>query len=78
MTSHYQFISQITGRFKEFANRNIIFTILSVILIGAFYILKINDLIMFLILTVGINYLLVLWYISYRNITFGNSESIKM
>lgn len=78
MTSHYQFISQITGRFKEFANRNIIFTILSVILIGAFYILKINDLIMFLILTVGINYLLVLWYMyTYRNITFGNSEKYK-
>ena len=30
MTS-YQFISQVTGRFKEFANTNIILTILTVI-----------------------------------------------
>ena len=38
VTTYYQFISQITQRFKEFAIRNIIYTVLNVTLIGTYFI----------------------------------------
>lgn len=70
-TTYYQFISQITQRFKEFATRNIIYTILNSILIGTFYLFKINDYRLFLLIIVTINYILLFWYMfTYRDITF--------
>lgn len=76
-TTYYQFISQVTQRFKEFAFRNIIYTVMNVALIGSFYIMKLNDYRLFLMLTVIINLLLLLWYVfTYKDITFGKSNAI--
>lgn len=78
LTTYYQFISQITQRFKEFAVRNIIYTVFNVALIGSFYLLQINDYKLFLKLIVLINFILLLWYVfSYRDITFGKSNKFK-
>ena len=78
LTSYYQFISQITQRFNEFAIRNIIYTVLNVTLIGVFFLFKINNYQLFLLFTTLINIVLLIWYIiTYRNITLGNSASFK-
>ena len=76
LTTYYQFISQVTQRFKEFAVRNIIYTFLNVVLISTFYFLQLADYKLFIILTVVINFVLLLWYvISYKDITFGRSTT---
>lgn len=76
-TTYYQFISQVTQRFKEFAVRNIIYTVLNVALIGSFYILNIKDYRLFLVLTVFINVILLFWYVfTYKDITFGKSAHV--
>lgn len=78
LTTYYQYISQVTQRFKEFAVRNIIYTIMNVALIGSFYLFDIKDYKLFIILTVLINVLLLIWYVySYRDLTFGKSTKIK-
>lgn len=78
MTTYFQFISQITERFKEFAIRNILFTVLNVTLIGTFYIFKIKSYILFIIMTTIINAILLLWYLfTYRDIMFGKKNSFS-
>jgi len=75
LTTYYQFISQVTQRFKEFAVRNIIYTVFNVLLIGIFYLLEIMDYKLFLVFTVAINLILLLWYVfSYKEITFGKTN----
>lgn len=84
ITTYYQFISQITGRFKELSIRNIIKSILSIIVIINLFILfktnMINNLeykIYILIVSI-INVILAGWYIfTYKNITFGKSFAIN-
>ncbi|MGI6360283.1 MAG: lipopolysaccharide biosynthesis protein [Acholeplasmatales bacterium] len=78
LTTYYQFISQVTQRFKEFAIRNIIFTVLNAALIALFYFLNLTDYKLFLVFVVLINIVLLLWYvISYRDITFGKANKFK-
>ena len=44
LTSYYQFLSQVMQRFKEFAIRNIMYTIMNVTLILIFYLFSIEKL----------------------------------
>ncbi len=75
LTSYYQFISQITGRFKEFAFRNIVFTIFNLLLIGFFLLLKIDNYLVFILFSTIINLVLLSWYmITYKDITFVNNN----
>lgn len=83
VTSYYQFVSQITYRFKELAIRNVIKSILNVVAILILFLLykytNINYISYRIYIGVYsiINTLLVVWYIyTYRDITFGKS-SIK-
>ncbi|MDY0277075.1 MAG: hypothetical protein RBQ97_03220 [Acholeplasma sp.] len=79
LTYYYQYVSQVTERFKEFAIRNIIYTVLSIVLIGVFFFFKIKSYILFITITVVINYLLLFWYmITYRSLSFGNKEDKKI
>ena len=79
MTSYYQFISQVTGRFKEFANRNIIMTVLTVLLIGSFYVFKIDSYLIFITITILINLVLLLWYVyTYKDISLNKIKSKKI
>lgn len=77
-TSYFQFISQITNRFKEFALVNIFYTVLNLTLIGSFFIFKFDNYLLFLIVTVLINYILLIWYsLRYRDISFGRKIVIS-
>lgn len=79
LTSYYQFISQITGRFKEFAIRNILLTVFNLTLIFVFLFASINNYLLFILLTLIINILLLLWYVfTYKDITFTKSDKLKI
>lgn len=83
--SYYQFISQITGRFKELFIRNLIQAILqiiSVVIFGSLWYLGIISKLEYknyIIIWVLISLFLTFWYIfTYRKITFGKSNSFKV
>lgn len=74
-TSYYQFVSQITGRFKEYSTRLILLSIGNIVLLGLLYLFNIKNYQVYIIMTIVLNYLLVFWYFyTYRDITFGKSE----
>ena len=84
ITTYYQFISQITGRFKELSNRNILKSLLTVLSIILLFILYKSNFIsilqykIYLIIFALINFVLTLWYIhTYRDISFGKSLGFK-
>ncbi len=78
LTTYYQFISQITSRFKEYSTRLIILSVTNIIIVALLYILKENDYRTYIALIVGVNYLLLFWYIyTYRDITFGKSSKFS-
>ena len=75
ITTYFQFISQITSRFKEYSIRTIILSITNILVIGYMYLFKSNSYREYLFLIVLMNYLLLLWYINtYKDITFGKKE----
>lgn len=79
LTSYYQFVSQITGRFKEFAIRNILLTIFNLTLIFIFLFTGINNYLLFILLTLVINIILLLWYVfTYKDITFTKSDKLNI
>lgn len=77
LTSMFQFISQITGRFKEFSSRNIIYSILVLTIIIYMYLFKIDDYKFYLLVYTAINYLVVIWYIFTYRIFFLRNTSIN-
>lgn len=84
ITSYYQFISQVTSRFKELSFRNIIkafLTSISIIILTILFYFNIISLIsylMYIILYTLIQLLLTIWYVfTYKDITFGKSFKIK-
>lgn len=84
VTTYYQFISQITSRFKELSLRNIIQSVFigaSVIVLWLISIVNPSLTISyrpFLICYVSIQMLLTIWYVfTYRDITFGICDSFK-
>lgn len=83
ITGYYQFISQMTSRFNELSFRNIINSILTIIVVVIYYILYKIEVIsilsfkIYIISSVAIQYFITIWYIyTYREITFGNKEKI--
>ncbi|VEU83291.1 hypothetical protein [Acholeplasma hippikon] len=78
LTSYFQFISQITSRFKEFAIRNVIYTVLNLGVILSFYIFGVSEYIIFLAITVLVNYILLCWYLyTYRDLVFGERSDLN-
>ena len=78
MMTYYQFISQVTSRFKEYSIRNIIYAILISISVLIIYLFKLTDYKVILLATILINYTLMFLYMhTYRNISFGKSDSIS-
>ncbi|NLE06279.1 MAG: polysaccharide biosynthesis protein, partial [Crenarchaeota archaeon] len=74
LTSYYQFISQITSRFKEYSTRIILLSFTNILIVAFLYFMKISDYRIYLALIVSTNYILLLWYLyTYRDITFGKS-----
>jgi O-antigen/teichoic acid export membrane protein len=78
LTSYYQFISQITSRFKEYSTRLIILSIMSILIVTLMYLLDISDYRVYVSLIVSVNYLLLFWYMyTYRDITFGRKWKLR-
>lgn len=84
VTSYYQFVSQITYRFKELAIRNILKSLLTIVSILILFLLyKFTNIgnigyQLYIYIYTFINLVLLLWYIyTYRDITFGKSFNIK-
>lgn len=77
LTTFYQFVSQITSRFKEYSTRLIILSITNIIIVGFMYFAKISDYKIYIGLIVAVNYLLLFWYIyTYKDITFGKKDTL--
>ena len=75
--TYFEFISQITMRFKRTTARNIIRCTLNILSVTALYLLwKFNDTVIYnyvyVVITLSITYILAVWYvITYRDIVFG-------
>lgn len=73
----FQFLSQITENFSEYANRNLILSILNFIFLIIFFILRIDSYIFFLIVYTLINGLMLLWYIfTYKKLILVKNNKI--
>ena len=78
LTTYYQFISQITSRFKEYSLRIIILSFTNILIVGYMYLFDITDYKVYVSLIVIFNFMLLFWYVyTYREITFGSKEPIK-
>lgn len=84
ITYHYQFISQVTGRFKELSIRTSLIAILQIIAVGILFVLyknsvfvELNYKVYIIIYTVIIELMTVWYVITYRDITFGSCNSLK-
>lgn len=83
ITGYYQFISQITSRFKELSFRNVVQSALTIVAIVSLWIVhhfKPDPMSykIYTILFVAIQVLLTFWYIfTYRSITFGKFTVAK-
>ena len=84
MTTFYQFISQITSRFKELSILNIIKAILnslSIIILTLLYyshVINLVSYVTYLIIYTVIAALITIWYVfAYREILFGSASSLK-
>lgn len=82
VTTYYQFISQGTMRFKELSIRNTLKSIFKIVL--AFTLFFISNIpkerltFEYIIGTITVDALLLLWYVyTYREITFGSKQSIR-
>ena len=77
LTTYYQYISQITGRFTEYATRTILMSCMTVLIICLFYVLnRVFDLIIsysiFIISVILLETSVLGWYVyTYRRISFG-------
>lgn len=78
MINYYQYILQVTSKFKEFSFLNTLYAILISILVGAIFLLNIDNYRVFIIFILAINYFLLFWYFhAYRSISFGSKAPIK-
>jgi O-antigen/teichoic acid export membrane protein len=76
MTTFFQFISQITSRFKEYSSRIIALSITNILIVLVLYIFNLNDYRIYTQLIVVTNFLLLLWYVyTYKDIVFGPHNS---
>ena len=83
IVTYYEFISQITMRFKRTTVRSIIKSSLNILAVGILFLLfTYNNVVIYnyvyVAITLTISGFLALWYIiSYREITFGRGTSLK-
>lgn len=78
LTTYFQFISQITSRFKEYSSRLIILSFTNIIIVAIMYYFGLSSYRFYSGLIVFVNFLLLFWYMyTYRHIVFGDSESFK-
>ncbi|MBM7453027.1 O-antigen/teichoic acid export membrane protein [Acholeplasma morum] len=79
LTGYFQFISQITSRFREFAIRNFIFTILSLISVLLIFIFENDNYLSMVVSMTIINFVILIMYvITYRRfLPFGLSPNSK-
>ena len=81
--SYFEFISQITMKFKRISLRNVIRCSLNILSVLVLYLLyKFDNLIicstLYIIIYLSINYLLAIWYaLTYRDLIFGKSSKLK-
>ena len=81
--TYFEFITQITMLFKRTTIRNIIRCLFNIVAVTILFLLyKYNSVVIYnyyyVIITLGVNYALALWYImSYRDIVFGKSYKFK-
>ena len=79
LTNFYQFISQITGRFKEYSIIIITLSFLNIVLVALMFFSKTNDYRVYILMLVLLNYLILFAYLYiYRDITFGIREKIMV
>ncbi len=79
VSNYFQQLSQITQRFKEYSNRNVIKSVFTILSVFILMLLKkmnaIYDYRIYIIMILLIQYILMFWYIhTYRNIVFGESQ----
>lgn len=78
LTTYFQFISQITSRFREYSSRLIILSFTNIIIVGIMYYFGLSSYKFYSGLIVLVNFLLLFWYVyTYRQIVFGKSESLS-
>ncbi len=84
MTGYFQFISQVTGRFKELSIRNVIkaaLTSISIVILTILCHFEVIDYVSYntyIIIFTSISIFLTLWYaFTYREILFGKSAKLK-
>lgn len=82
--TYYEFLSQITMRFKRTTIRNIIRCVLNTLSIVTLYLLYHFGVIqtvysyIYIVIVLSISYILAIWYIvSYKDITFGKGTTLK-
>jgi O-antigen/teichoic acid export membrane protein len=76
--TYFQFISQITSRFKEYSMRVIILTFINIITVASMYFLEIHSYLIYTVILVSGNYFLTIWYFfTYREIIFGKKDRIR-
>jgi len=78
LTSYFQFVSQITSRFKEFSIRTIVIAFSNLLIVAVLFFMKSNNYRMLLIAIVAVNFLLLFWYVyTYKEIVFGIKEKFR-
>lgn len=78
LTTYFQFISQITSRFKEYSSRLIILSVTNIIIVLVMYVFGLTSYRFYSGLIVLTNFLLLIWYVfTYRQIVFGESDTFK-
>lgn len=77
-TTYFQQISQITSRFSKQAIYDIIYSVVTLIIVGIIFFTGSSSYALFLSLIVGGNYLLLIWYIAnYISLIKGENVKIK-
>ncbi len=84
VTGYYQYISQITRRFKELSYRNIIYSVITILgICFLFFLYKINDSYIsyfwYMLFYITTCYALTIWYIlTYKDLLFGKASPLKV
>ena len=73
LTAYFQFVSQITSRFREYSNRLIVYSVGNLFSVGIMFFFRLDSYKIFISLLLSVNLLILIWYVyTYRKIVFGN------
>lgn len=77
-TTYFQRISQITTRFAKQAVFDLLYSVCILIIVGILYLTKSTSYKVYLSLVIGMNYLILIWYVAnYMDIIKGSHEKIS-